>query len=103
VPPQHEIVADIAKLGGTNVTMHDGSVIHFTRVPDNYQVNDRLAAMQYLRDHPNEVVTGILYADESVPDMHEMINTSETPLAQVPYDRLCPGSAVLDALQGQYR
>ncbi|HVY92918.1 MAG TPA: 2-oxoacid:ferredoxin oxidoreductase subunit beta [Bryobacteraceae bacterium] len=103
VPPQHEIVAEIAKLGGTNVAMHDGSVIHFTRVPDNYDVTDRLAAMQYLRDHSGEVVTGILYADESVPDMHEMTNTSETPLVQVPYEKLCPGSAVLDALQGQYR
>ncbi|HVV45017.1 MAG TPA: 2-oxoacid:ferredoxin oxidoreductase subunit beta [Bryobacteraceae bacterium] len=103
VPPQHEIVAEIAKQGGTNVTMHDGSIIHFTRVPDNYDVNDRLAAMQYLREHSNEVVTGILYADESVADMHEMMNTSETPLVQVPYEKLCPGSAVLDALQSQYR
>jgi 2-oxoglutarate ferredoxin oxidoreductase subunit beta len=103
VPPQHEIVADIAKQGGTNVTMHDGSVIHFTRVPDNYDVHDRMAASQYLRDHPGEVVTGILYADESVPDMHETINSSETPLAAVAYEKLCPGSAVLEALQGQYR
>ncbi|HVW10578.1 MAG TPA: 2-oxoacid:ferredoxin oxidoreductase subunit beta [Bryobacteraceae bacterium] len=103
VPPQHEIVAEIAKLGGTNVTMHDGSVIHFTRVPDNYDVTDRLAAMQYLREHSGEVVTGILFADESVPDMHEMINTTDTPLTHLAYDKLCPGSAVLDALQGQYR
>jgi len=103
VPPQHEIVAEIAKQGSTNVTMHDGSVLQFTRVPENYDVHDRLAAMQYLRDHAGEVVTGILYADESVPDMHEMINTSETPLVEVPYEKLCPGSAVLDALQGQYR
>jgi len=103
VAPQHEIVAEIASQGGTNVTMHDGSVIHFTRVPDNYDVSDRMAAMQYLREHPAEVVTGILYADESVPDMHELNKTSSTPLAQLPYEKLCPGSAVLDALQAQYR
>ena len=47
-----------------------------TRVPDDYDVTDRMAAMQYLREHPAEVVTGILYADESVPDMHEMNRTS---------------------------
>ena len=103
VAPQHEIVAEIAGVGGTNVTMHDGSVIHFTRVPDNYDVSDRMAAMQYLREHPAEVVTGILYADESVPDMHELNKTSSTPLAQLPYEKLCPGSAVLDKLQAQYR
>src|SRR5579872_5255913 len=103
VPPAHEIVAEIAKQGGTNVTLHDGSVIHFTRVPDNYDVSDRMAAMQYLREHPAEVVTGILYADESVQDMHEMNKTSSTPLAHLPYEKLCPGSAVLDSLQAQYR
>jgi 2-oxoglutarate ferredoxin oxidoreductase subunit beta len=103
VPPQHEIVAEIAQQGGTNVTMHDGSVIRFTRVPQNYDVTDRMAAMQYLREHPAEVVTGILYADESVPDMHEMSNTSSTPLAHLPYEKLCPGAAVLEKLQNQYR
>jgi 2-oxoglutarate ferredoxin oxidoreductase subunit beta len=103
VAPQREIVADIAKQGGTNVTMHDGSVIHFSRVPENYDVSDRMAAVQYLREHPAEVVTGILYADESVADMHEMNRTSSTPLAHLPYDKLCPGSAVLESLQAQYR
>ena len=103
VPPQHEIVAEIASQGGTNVTMHDGSILRFTKVPDNYDVTDRMAAMQYLREHPAEVVTGILYADESVPDMHEMNNTSKTPMAHLPYEKLCPGSAVLEKLQSQYR
>src|SRR5579863_5773666 len=62
VPPAREIVAEIAQQGGANVTLHDGSVIHFSRVPDNYDVSDRMAAMQYIREHPAEVVTGILYA-----------------------------------------
>ena len=48
VPPASEIVAEIAQPGGTNVTMHDGSVLRFTRVPENYDVSDRMAAMQYL-------------------------------------------------------
>jgi len=103
VPPAREIVAEIAQQGGTNVTLHDGSVIHFSRVPDHYDVTDRMAAMQYLREHPAEVVTGILYADESVQDMHEMNRTPATPLAHIPYEKLCPGSAVLDKLQAEYR
>ena len=103
VPPEREIVAQIAKQGGTNVTMHDGSVIHFSRVPENYDVSDRMAAMQYLREHPAEVVTGILYTDESVPDMHELNRTPATALAHLPYEKLCPGSAELDALQAEYR
>jgi 2-oxoglutarate/2-oxoacid ferredoxin oxidoreductase subunit beta len=103
VPPAREIVAEIAKQGGTNVTMHDGSVIHFSRVPENYDVSDRMAAMQYLREHPAEVVTGILYADESVSEMHELNNTPSEPLAHLPYEKLCPGSAALAELQAEYR
>src|SRR5271156_167255 len=33
VPHAQEIVAEIAPAGGTNVTMHDGSVLRFTRLP----------------------------------------------------------------------
>lgn len=103
VPPAREIVAEIAQQGGTNVTMHDGSVLRFTRVPDNYDVSDRLAAMKYLREHPAEVVTGVLYADESVEDMHEMNSTPATPLSQIPYESLCPGGAKLDSILSGYR
>ncbi len=103
VPPAHEIVAEIAQQGGTNVTMHDGSVLRFTRVPDNYDVSDRMAAMKYLREHPAEVVTGILYADESVEEMHEVNKTPTEALAHLAYEKLCPGSAVLEKLQAAYR
>ena len=103
VPKASEILAELNGNGVTSVTMHDGSVIHFTRVPDNYDVSDRMAAIQYLREHPAEVVTGILYADESEQDMHEMHRTPATPLAHLPYEKLCPGSAVLDKLQASYR
>jgi hypothetical protein len=35
--------------------------------------------------------------------MHELNGTSETPLARVPYEKLCPGSAALDQLQARFR
>src|SRR3984957_15301451 len=41
VPHAREIVAEIAPTGGTNVTMHDGSVLRFTRLPPDYDVSDR--------------------------------------------------------------
>ncbi len=57
----------------------------------------------HLREHPAEVVTGILYADESVSEMHELNNTPSEPLAHLPYEKLCPGSAALAELQAEYR
>jgi len=103
VPPASEIVAEISKSGGTNVTMHDGSVLRFTRVPPDYDVSNRLAAMTYLKDHAGEVVTGVLFADENTPDLHEMNNTPARALSKLPFDKLCPGAAELDKLQEAFR
>jgi len=103
VPPAGEILAEIAPKGVTCITMHDGSVLRFTRLPENYDVSDRQAAYTYLRQHPDEVVTGVLFADESVPDLHELNNTPQAALANLPYDKLCPGSAELAGLMEEFR
>jgi len=103
VPPATEILANITANGTTAVTMHDGSVVNFTAVPDHYDPRDRQKVYQYLQEHAGEVPTGLLFLDENVPDMHEMNNTPATALAKVAYDKLCPGSAALDELQEEFR
>jgi 2-oxoglutarate ferredoxin oxidoreductase subunit beta len=103
VPPASEIVAEIARSGETHITMHDGSMLRFTRVPEDYDVSDRQAALSYLKAHPGEVVTGVLFVDESVPEMHEMNNTPHVPLATLPFSKLCPGSAELAKLMQDFR
>ena len=64
-----EIVAEIAPAGVTNVTMHDGSVLRFTRVPQDYDVTDRQKAFAYLKQHPNEIVTGVLFRTDLHPEL----------------------------------
>ena len=103
VPPASEIVAEIGRSGQTNVTMHDGSVLRFTRLPEDYDVSNRQAALSYLKAHEGEVVTGVLFADESVPDMHEMNNTPEVPLGSLPFGKLCPGADELAKLMEDFR
>jgi 2-oxoglutarate ferredoxin oxidoreductase subunit beta len=103
VPHAREIVAEIAPTGCTNVTMHDGSVLRFTRLPDDYDVTDRQKAFTYLKQHADEVVTGVLFADESVPDLHEMSHTPHTPLVNMAWEKLCPGALQLQQLQNEFR
>ncbi len=83
--------------------MHDGSVLRFTRVPEDYDVTDRQKAFAYLKQHPHEVVTGVLFADENVPDLHEMSRTPKTALVNLPYEALCPGAQQLDQLMNEFR
>ena len=105
VPPQHEILAAIGVNGATAVTMHDGSVIQFKQVPKGYDPTDRGSVMRFLDEHraSNQIVTGLLYVDPNSSDIHDMKQTSETPLRDLPYEVLCPGSAALDKLQEEYR
>src|SRR5271154_6489293 len=105
VPPASEILAQIGQNGAVNVTMHDGSVVRFKGVPPNYDPTNRGKVMDYLEEHQGkgEVVTGLLYLDESVPDLHEMNKTTDIALTKVPYQKLCPGAAELDRLQEDFR
>jgi 2-oxoglutarate ferredoxin oxidoreductase subunit beta len=105
VPHAEEIVADISGPGTKSVRMHDGSVVRFTAVTEGYDPTDRGKVYDYLEihQHRGEVPTGLLFIDESAPGMHELANTTETPLNNLRFEKLCPGSAALDKFQDKYR
>jgi 2-oxoglutarate ferredoxin oxidoreductase subunit beta len=81
VPQASEILANISQNGATTVTMHDGSVVHFTAVPENYDPTDRRKVFECLEEHQGQgqVVTGL------------------------PYEKLCPGADELHPLQEEFR
>jgi 2-oxoglutarate ferredoxin oxidoreductase subunit beta len=105
VPPAQEILATIGQNGGTHVTMHDGSILQFKSVPEGYDPTDRQRVMSYLLDQQKngEIVTGLLFIDQSTPDLHEANRTSQMPLARLPFETLCPGATALDKLQDDFR
>ena len=105
VPNAEEILAQINPSGVTTVSMHDGSILKFRAVPEGYDPTDRRKVTAYLQERQNkgEILTGVLFVDESVSDMHEMNNTPDEPLATLAYEKLCPGAAELDKLQSEFR
>ena len=105
VPPAEEILATIGRNGATHVTMHDGSILHFKSVPEGYDPANRQKVISYLMEQQknNEIITGLLFIDETAPDLHELNRTSDTPLARLPFEKLCPGAAALDELQKDFR
>ncbi|HEY2900209.1 MAG TPA: 2-oxoacid:ferredoxin oxidoreductase subunit beta [Polyangia bacterium] len=105
VPHAEEITADYDAGSATSVTLHDGSVVRFTKVAADYDPRDVKKVSAYLQEHQGkgEVPTGLLYLDEDRADMHEMNKTPDAPLTQIPYEKLCPGSAALNKLLEEYR
>jgi 2-oxoglutarate ferredoxin oxidoreductase subunit beta len=87
------------------VRMHDGSVVTFRKIDENYDPTDRDKAYSYLREHQNkgQVVTGLLYVSEESKDLHDVNKTVPQPLVTVPYEQLTPGAAALSKLQKRYR
>ncbi len=105
VEPRETIVAHVPDEGVVAVPMHDGSVMRFRAVPEGYDPTDRTAAAAYLQERRDagEVVTGLVYAESSVPELHEVSGTPEEPLASLPFERLCPGADALATLQEGFR
>jgi len=104
VPLRREITADTGGSNAVSVTMHDGSVVRFRRVASEYDPTDRDAAYAHVREHQmrGEIVTGLLYIDESAADMHGVSGTVDRPLVDVPFEELCPGSSALAELMDEY-
>jgi 2-oxoglutarate/2-oxoacid ferredoxin oxidoreductase subunit beta len=99
------VTASIPTAGAVDVPIPGGGSVRFRSVPAGYDPTDRASVSAFLREHVErgEVPTGLLFVDESVPDMHERSRSSPVPLNQVPFAQLCPGAGALDALQGAYR
>ncbi|MGH7694384.1 MAG: 2-oxoacid:ferredoxin oxidoreductase subunit beta, partial [Gemmatimonadaceae bacterium] len=105
VPLRSEISSNGEPGTTTSVTMHDGSVVRFRSVGEDYDPTERDAAYNFVRAHQakGEVVTGLLYIEQSGADMHAVSKTVERPLVELPFDELCPGSAALEELMTEYR
>ena len=105
IPPAEEIKVAYDQGEVMPIELHDGSHILLRKVSKDYNVTNRGAAIDYLRAHHRrgEIVTGLLYIDESEAEMHAINGTTATPLSQLPYQTLCPGAETLAKLQQRYR
>jgi 2-oxoglutarate/2-oxoacid ferredoxin oxidoreductase subunit beta len=105
VPLRRTIHASIPSDGTRVVPMHDGSIIRFRSVPAEYNPHDRQLVEEYIRDHQErgEIVTGLLYVDESAQTLHQLGNTPDQALNKIPLSKLCPGADELAAIQEDFR
>jgi len=105
VPPAARIKAEYDEGTVLPVKLHDGGVVYLRKLDEDYDPTDRIEAVHTLMRHgrDGEITTGILYVDESQPDMHELSNTTRTPLVDVPYSKLNPGREMLQKIQTRYR
>lgn len=105
VPITGEITASYEEGAARNVVMHDGSVVRFRKVSEDYDPSDRDAVYGYLRERQaeGELLTGLLFIEADAGDMHDVLGTVDAPLTNLPFEDLCPGSATLEEIQARFR
>jgi 2-oxoglutarate ferredoxin oxidoreductase subunit beta len=105
VPGSEEITADYEADTAQTVRLHDGSSVVLKKTAEAYSPTDPIKAHAYIREHQlrGQVVTGLLYIDESASDFHARSETVAVPLVDLPYERLHPGSAGLEEFQSDLR
>ena len=87
------------------VEQHDGTTLALRKIDSEYDVHDRLAAMNFLQQHAakGQIVTGLLYVAAETQDLHGHLNTVDAPLNTLGERELCPGSAALDKINASLR
>ncbi len=105
VPPAEEITVSYADGDAVRVRLHDGSTVLLRKNDPAYDPTDRSTALQYLEKHRarGEVVTGLMFLDETLPEMHDVFGTTSAPLAETGYEALVPGKEALAKLQKKMR
>ena len=105
VPMREEITAQYQPGTSTEVTMHDGSVLHLHKLAENLDPFDRLSAMTALEEHRRrgKVLTGLMYMDRTAPGLHEVLDTVHKPLNTLTEVELCPGGKALENINASLR
>src|SRR5437667_3909060 len=105
IPAFEEI--DIEYDPGTTVevTMHDGSRLRLRKLEEDYDPTDRIKAITRLHEAHEKgyALTGVCYVNSKAPNVIQMLNTADEPLATLPASVVRPGREVLEQAMEELR
>ena len=105
IEAREEITADYAPGEVVTVAQHDGSMLRLRKLESDYDPTDRIKVMNFLQERAarGEVITGLLYVQPDSTDLHENLNTVDTPLNALTERELCPGNVALERINASLR
>lgn len=101
VPHREEITIDDYSPGSVKaVEMHDGSMIQLKKLETDYDPTDKEQAIRLLEESERnrQMLTGLIYFDESKASFQDSQNMIETPLTQLTDAQLRPSRESLEEL-----
>ena len=104
MPKEDEIEIEAYDPGELRVVeMHDGSWVKLRKLETDYDPADRMGAMHRLQwaQQNQELVTGLVYYDDSRPSLAESSHLTDTPLNALEEAQIRPGrEALADIMSG---
>ena len=87
-----------------DITLHDGSTIRLETISDTHDPSNAVAALTALHEAETMAkhVTGLLYFDSTKASLAEDLGLVDTPLIDIPDNKLRPSEAMLDKINAAY-
>ncbi len=103
VPIMEEITASYDD--SKEITLHDGSALQLQKLHQGWNPQDKVSAMNALQKakEKGEILTGLVYIEPTTNALHDVLNTTKTPLNTLKENVLCPGVEALEALNQSLR
>lgn len=97
VPKFEEINVDYEEGSLIQVQLHNGPTVQLHKLDKAYDPTDRMAAIHLLEETAarHEFITGLIYINESRQTLPEVLRLTETPLVDLPEDRVRPSREAL--------
>ncbi|TNE47737.1 MAG: 2-oxoacid:ferredoxin oxidoreductase subunit beta [Deltaproteobacteria bacterium] len=106
IPHYEEITVEEYGPGESRtVQLHDGSHLQLKKLAEDHDPTDRMQAVQLLEKAQDErqLLTGLIYINEELEDFHTLHNLMDTPLANLPEEKLRPSREALAKLNESFR
>ncbi len=105
VPIMEEITTEYNEGDSVAVQLHDGSTIYLNKLSKDFNPLNRHSAVNKLYESKasGEILTGLIFLDPESRDLHNLLNSTDTPLNTLEKAVLCPGSKVLEGINAGLR
>ena len=105
IAPFNEIEVNYEKGSSIEVDLHDGGRVILRKTDESYSPQSRGDSVKNIRaaSEEGELLTGLLYIDESQQDFTDTENMIDEPLNSIDHETLCPGNQALKNLLDSYR
>ncbi|MEZ5855595.1 MAG: 2-oxoacid:ferredoxin oxidoreductase subunit beta [Hyphomicrobiaceae bacterium] len=105
IEPKEEITVNYEAGTTAAVTLHDGSRLLLNKLDGGHDFRDPDEAILTIRKNATQgqVATGLLYVNEDGNDLHDVLNSDDRPMNELPMSELCPGSKALESVNARFR